>query len=105
MIEETMTVNIGDLCTHCGQDTSGFVNRIPSRADGRLRLDSGDEDVTVAVTLDGWMCADCQMVKCDKCGQMTLDYRIEDSATPEIICSDCDEKTEVARSFVWCKTI
>ena len=59
-----MTVNVGDLCTHCGRDTSFgngmFVNRIPSGADGRLILDSGGKDVTVDVMLEGWMCPDCQ---------------------------------------------
>ena len=92
-----MEINIGDMCTHCGRDTSFgsgnglFVNRIPSGADGRLVLDGGD-DVTIDVTLEGYMCPECQQIECDKCGEMTLDYRIEDSETPQIICSDCDEK-------------
>jgi hypothetical protein len=93
MIKETMTVNIGDLCTHCGRDTSFgnglFVNRIPSGADGRLMLAGGPDDVYLDVTLEGWMCAKCQSVECDKCGEMTLDYNIEDST---ILCSDCGEK-------------
>jgi hypothetical protein len=66
-----MEVNIGDLCTHCGRDTSYgngsglFVNRIPSGAEGRLILDGG-MDVTwigdyhwIDVTLEGYMCPEC----------------------------------------------
>ena len=92
MIKETMTVNVGGLCTHCGRDTSFgngmFVNRIPSRADGQVIL-AGGNDATIDVTLDGWMCAECQAVECDKCGEMTLDYDIKDCT---ILCSDCGEK-------------
>ena len=72
----TRVIDIGDLCTHCGQDTSFgsglFVNRIPSSTD----------------TENGYMCADCQSVECDQCGKLTLDYDIDNS---EIICSDCSE--------------
>ena len=59
-----MEIDIGDLCTHCGRDTtfnSGnglFVNRIPSGASGKLILDGGD-DVTLDVELDGYMCPEC----------------------------------------------
>ena len=68
-----MEINIGDLCTHCGRDTSFesgellFVNRIPSGADGTLILAGGDE-VKVEVEVTGYMCADCQSVECDECG-------------------------------------
>ena len=90
-----MKVDIKNLCTHCGKDTSFgsglFVNRIPSGADGRLILAGGD-DVTIDVTLEGYMCPECQMMECDKCGEMTLDYRTEDIDIPQIICEDCDEK-------------
>ena len=89
-----MEIDIGDLCTYCGQDTSFgtglFVNRIPSGADALLLLAGVPADVYLDVTLEGWMCPECQMVECDKCGEMKLDYRIEDSAAPQIICSDCD---------------
>ena len=60
-----MEINIKDLCTYCGRDTSFnsglFVNRIPSGTDGRLIL-AGGNDVTIDVTLDGWMCPECQQV-------------------------------------------
>ena len=85
-----MEINIGDLCTHCGRDTSEslFVNRIPSGADGTLILAGGDE-VKVEVEVTGYMCADCQSVECDECGNMALDYSIREL---KIICSDCGEK-------------
>jgi hypothetical protein len=59
-----MEINIKDLCTYCGRDTSFnsglFVNRIPSGTDGRLIL-AGGNDATIDVTLDGWMCSECQL--------------------------------------------
>ncbi len=62
-----LTIDIGDLCTHCGRDTTFvnrnglFVNRISSMADGRLILSGGD-DVTLDVDIDGYMCPECQEV-------------------------------------------
>ena len=86
-------INIGDLCTHCGRDTSSdseeslFVNRIPSGADGTLTLAGGDE-VKVEVEVTGYMCADCQSVECDECGNKVLHYSIREL---KIVCSDCEE--------------
>jgi hypothetical protein len=101
-----LEIDIGNLCTHCGEDTafkSGnglFVNRIPSEADGQLILGNGhdmlspnwvdtfpvhDESIQ-DVTLVGYMCPNCQMEQCDSCGNMSLDNDIVDD---EVICSDC----------------
>ena len=59
-----MGIDIGDLCTHCGQDTSFgtglFVNRIPSGADARMVLDGGPDDVYLDVMLEGYLCPECQ---------------------------------------------
>ena len=59
-----MKVDIGNLCTTCGRDTafgSGellFVNRIPSDGfDATLVLHTGCE---IPVTVEGYMCPDCQ---------------------------------------------
>ena len=113
---ENIEINIGDLCTHCGRDTSEalFVNRIPSGADGTLVLAGGDE-VKVEVEVTGYMCADCQSVECDECGNKVLHYSIRGLgwavkvADPhkedldmikrsktgiielKIVCSDCEE--------------
>ena len=49
-----MEIDIGDLCTHCGRDTSLgllFVNRIPSGADGKLILANAPEDYYLDVEL------------------------------------------------------
>ena len=101
-MSESITVDIGDLCTHCGRDTSFgavddngeqlllFVNRIPSGADGMLVLDGG-EDKTISVRITGYMCVDCQSVECDKCGESTLDYEILDLPIPELLCTNCLE--------------
>ena len=89
-----MEINIGDLCTHCGRDTSLgsgellFVNRIPSGTDGTLVLAGSWNEVKLEVEVTGYMCADCQSVECDECGNMAPDYSIREL---KIICSDCKE--------------
>lgn len=73
-----MTIDIGDRCTHCGEDTSfgsgNFVNRIPSQTD----LTTATEwmlNSTIAVqpkigdTVTGYMCAECQCYECETCGE------------------------------------
>lgn len=85
-----IAINIGDLCTHCGRDTSEsmFVNRIPSGADGTLTL-AGGFVVDIEVTINGYMCVDCQKVQCDECYKEVLDYNIDDG---QIICTECDKE-------------
>mgnify|MGYP005832960973 CR=1 FL=1 len=98
-----MEINIGDMCTHCGRDTAFgavdeagdrlllFVNRIPSGADGTLILAGGD-DVAVDVTIEGYMCAECQAIDCDRCGIPSPEYQIlelVESEGTEIVCADC----------------
>ena len=91
-----MNIDIGDLCTHCGKDTSFgsgeqlFVNRIPSGADGKLEL-AGGEEVTIDVTIDGYMCVNCQLIQCDMCDGMVLEYDITNG---DVVCMDCLEKEE-----------
>ena len=100
-MNKPITVDIGDLCTHCGRDTSFqavddngkylslFVNRIGSDADGQLLLTSGESDVTIPVTVAGYMCIDCQRVECDRCGQLTIDYAIDEHGN--LLCAPCEE--------------
>ena len=91
------TIDIGDLCTHCGRDTSFqsgnglFVNRIPSDTDAKLVLTSGENDIEIQVNASGYMCVDCQCIECDRCGDMTLDYSLE---TGEVVCGACEAKME-----------
>jgi hypothetical protein len=98
-----MEIDIGDLCTHCGRDTSFgwylsaqeppgkllFANRIPSGTDGTLVLAGSWDEVKLEVEVTGYMCAECQSVECDECGNKVLDYQIDDG---QIICSDCEVK-------------
>jgi hypothetical protein len=73
-------IDVGDQCVDCGQDTkfgSGrFVNRIPA---DRL-LDDG-------TYRDGWLCAECQAVECERCGEQDANWR----STPDgqLVCPDC----------------
>ena len=94
-----MKIDIGDLCTHCGRETSLgtslFVNRIPSGADGKLLLADGDE-VVVNVNVEGYLCPECQQLECDKCGELAVDYYIMEfsGGVSEIRCKTCYEKGE-----------
>ena len=117
-----MKVDIGELCTHCGIDTSFkanngmFVNRIPSGANGKLLLQRGQEyleeasdidgnlllDTLIDVEVDGYMCPDCQCIECDECGELTLEYEwmnmggfLFDQEDPIRLCPDCMAKREV----------
>lgn len=76
------TLDIGDGCTDCGRDTragSGlFVNRIPSGTEH-----DGCEIV-------GYLCADCQAVECDRCGELTIEYGAAPSGYG-FWCDDCQE--------------
>ena len=86
-----MKIDIGDLCTHCGRDTSFqsgnglFVNRIPSKTDDK----------------SGYMCPDCQYndldycVECDECSELTLEYEILNDEQGTLLCPNCIEKREV----------
>ena len=96
---EDITVDIGDRCTHCKRSTAGgsglFVNRIPSIADRKLVFagwnedeDGNESDITMDVSLDGYMCPDCQLLKCDKCGELTDDYVLDGTVT----CGNCARK-------------
>lgn len=72
--------DIGTLCVQCHRDTklgTGlFVNRIPASTDDEI----------------GWLCHECQLVECDKCGE-SYDpddlHTIEFSFGAEHWCDDC----------------
>ena len=59
-----ISIDIGELCTHCGKDTafnSGEllrVNRISSEADAALTLSACG--VIIPAVVQGYMCAECQ---------------------------------------------
>ena len=95
-----MKIDIGNLCTHCGRDTSFgsvdengeklllFVNRIPSDTDGTLTLQDG----TISVEVEGYMCPDCQCDECDDCGELSMDITTE---LGDWLCQECCEKRKV----------
>ena len=122
-MSEPITVNIGNRCTLCGRNTSFgavddngeklllFVNRIPSGADGKLALSNIIDEITsmsteidgnllanllIDVTVEGYMCADCQSVECDRCGELTLFYEILDLPIPELLCENCTSQKGVS---------
>ena len=95
-----MKIYIGDLCTHCGRDTSFgsvdengeklllYVNRIPSDTDGTLTLQDG----SISVEVVGYMCPDCQCDECDECGELSMDITTE---LGDWLCQECCEKGKV----------
>jgi hypothetical protein len=60
-----------DLCIECNEDTSfgsgRFVNRIPAD--------------------DQYMCAECQMIDCNRCNNKVLDYEV--TLDGQWICEEC----------------
>ena len=68
-----------DTCDDCGDSTawgSGkFVNRVPA-------------DV-------GWLCADCQAIECDECGEPTIEWDHPQHDDAQIWCVDCLEKEDI----------
>ena len=71
---------IPQTCNDCGDSVawgSGkFVNRIPAD--------------------DGWMCADCQAIECDNCGEPTTEWDHPVYPDHEIWCQDCIDKVRAA---------
>lgn len=89
-----MTIDIGDLCTHCGEDTSmgsgKFVNRIPSGASWEFRTDAG---YLKKLDVSGYMCSECQLMECDRCGEKVLDEW--ETIDDDVVCMDCMTEDEL----------
>ena len=59
-----MIVDIGDTCTHCGEET--LTNkRIPSSADAEISVVFNERERIFPARIDGYMCVDCQHEECD----------------------------------------
>jgi hypothetical protein len=106
-------IDIGDLCTHCGRDTSPnsgnslFIDRISDSGDGeivastevQLVLQGGNPphedpphisiELPLVVGVNGVLCVECQAIQCDKCGIFDHNY---DHVDEEIVCSECLNK-------------
>ncbi len=74
-----MTLNIGQQCISCFEDTSfgsgKFVNRVP--AEDQIHK--------------GWLCADCMSLDCDRCGE-PID--LDEDVTPNDIYVEGDPRRE-----------
>lgn len=96
------TLEIGDRCCFCGEDTSWdsdkFVDRISCTTDTETEVFAEGQ------LRHGYQCAECQMIDCWRCGELTLEYEIfeveatckEGLPTTEVVCPDCwtDEEVE-----------
>ena len=81
-----MKIDMGELCTHCGEDTLELASsgmRISSGADAKLVLNDAEKDVEVT----GWMCLKCREIECDRCRSMTHEYEV--ITDYETICQHC----------------
>ena len=78
-------IDVRCMCVDCGKDTalgSGlFVDRIPS--DKIWSINDRFE-----IEVDGYLCRDCQLLDCDKCGTGVLYYQLIDNS---VICENCLE--------------
>ena len=67
-------MDIGNNCVHCNKDTSFgsglFVNRIPADADCEIENNEGNIIFADGQYRDGYMCADCRALECDRCDEM-----------------------------------
>ena len=70
-----MNIAIGNECTECRRDTSFgnglFVNRIPSSTD----------------KLTGYLCPNCQLMECEMCGELSLDFGGYEGM---VVCDECN---------------
>ena len=89
-----ITVDIGELCTHCFEDTSFSakngkrVNRIPSDACAKI-ASHNTYNKEIHITIQGYICPECRLIECDTCGNPTLETEV----TPQgmVICAGCME--------------
>jgi len=101
-----ITVDIGELCTHCFEDTSfgsgKKVNRIPSGSDAKIMLDTQTFDkegnlIEIPITINGWMCFECRLIECDKCDKYALEVEhVNNGNTVLVLCEDCYEEMDKA---------
>ena len=67
IVPDFITVDMGDVCIECYQDTSFgsgyFVNRLP--ADRMVEDDDGNETGQRI----GYLCTKCSQIPCDRCGE------------------------------------
>lgn len=63
----------GDLCVYCGKDTgwgSGrFINRVAAQIYAEDSALAEDAAMVGAEMVDGFSCAECMEMPCDKCGE------------------------------------
>ena len=75
-----------EQCIECQEDTSfgtgKFVNRFASDSD----------------MVEGYICADCQSVECDRCHQKTTEYQLDGN----VLCMECiaREEDDLHRIFI-----
>jgi hypothetical protein len=75
------TIHIGETCVECGKacdfGTGLHVNRIPAELPAQ----------EYGTTLDGYLCAECQLEVCVLCLEKVLDWSMD----PErgVVCDDC----------------
>jgi hypothetical protein len=89
-----ITVDIGELCTHCFQDTSSnadngkWVDRIPSDADAKIVSDNTENIIYIGIS--GYMCYTCRLIECDKCHKLVSETEhYDDDGEVLLLCGLC----------------
>jgi hypothetical protein len=98
-IKSLGTLDVGNLCVGCFRDTSFgsglFVNRVGSDKELEVecldhRHEKQDEAIRLQISLDGWVCPECQQVQCDECQRVVLDEW--ESVGGGTFCTGCIDK-------------
>ena len=99
------SIDLGELCTHCGRDTAWgsdlFINRIPSDTDATLELQGIDPELypgvsnpeaKIGVNVSGYMCIECLAQDCDDCGGLIPgDEDVYLDGIDKRVCAACAE--------------
>ena len=90
-LDPLVTGDIGSFCVECLQDTNfrdaegnqtfRFVNRIPADRDVY------NEEGEVIGNREGWLCADCNWLECDRCDEKIY---CDEDITPNCVYLDPD---------------
>ena len=93
----TANYMIDELGKKC-RDKSFQIKGIPTSERTAQRAQTAGIELTslethsdIDVTIDGYMCWNCQAIECDHCGKLALDYEILDNAFGTTLCTDCIE--------------
>ena len=78
------TINIGQHCVECREDTSPGSGRFVNRVPGDTSIEYGDTIINV----DGYWCEECLAIECEECGCKSADCGSHE-ASGKYVCEEC----------------